>query len=201
MARHASIGTMIATTALIAWPVLAQTTTGPATGSPPPPGMTSPRAASPGMGAAGPAATATPSAPKYFTADHQMRASKVVGASVYNDKNEAIGSVDDVLMSDGDHKAGTAVISVGGFLGMGSKLVSVPGRPTPDRERPDHHAGRDEGVPGRHGGVSLHQCVIAFGAVHVLAAGQSIAPRQLRHDGCCAHDGREVGGDEPPIFV
>jgi sporulation protein YlmC with PRC-barrel domain len=126
MARHASIGTMIATTALIAWPVLAQTTAGPAAGAPPPPGMTSTRPASPGMGAAGPTATPTPSAPKYFTADHQMRASKVVGASVYNDKNESIGSVDDVLMSDSDHKAGTAVISVGGFLGMGSKLVSVP---------------------------------------------------------------------------
>ena len=41
-------------------------------------------------------------------------------------KNESIGSVDDVLMTDSDHKAGTAVISVGGFLGMGSKLVSVP---------------------------------------------------------------------------
>jgi hypothetical protein len=36
------------------------------------------------------------------------------------------GWVDDVLMTDSDHKAGTAVISVGGLLGMGSKLVSVP---------------------------------------------------------------------------
>ena len=36
------------------------------------------------------------------------------------------GSIDDVLMSDTDHKADTAVISVGGFLGMGAKLVSVP---------------------------------------------------------------------------
>jgi sporulation protein YlmC with PRC-barrel domain len=114
---------MIATTALIAWPVLAQTTTGPGTGTPPSPGMTTTRPASPGTG---PAATATPSAPKYFTADHQVRASKVVGASVYNDQNQSIGSIDDVLMTDSDHKAGTAVISVGGFLGMGSKLVSVP---------------------------------------------------------------------------
>ena len=29
-------------------------------------------------------------------------------------------------MSDTDHKAATAIISVGGFLGMGAKLVSVP---------------------------------------------------------------------------
>jgi sporulation protein YlmC with PRC-barrel domain len=124
MTRHASIGTMIATTALIAWPVLAQTTTGADT--PPSPGTTTARPASPGMGSTGPTAAATSAAPKYFTADHQIRASKVVGASVYNDQNQSIGSVDDVLMSDSDHKAGTAVISVGGFLGMGSKLVSVP---------------------------------------------------------------------------
>ena len=67
-----------------------------------------------------------PATPKYFTADHQVRVGKVVGASVYNDKNESIGSVDDVLMGDADHKAGTAVLSVGGFLGMGAKLVSIP---------------------------------------------------------------------------
>ncbi len=52
--------------------------------------------------------------------------SKVVGASVYNDQNQSIGSIDDVLMSDSNHKADTVVLSVGGFLGMGSKLVSVP---------------------------------------------------------------------------
>lgn len=72
------------------------------------------------------ATSSTSSTPKYFTADHQVRASKVVGASVYNDQNQSIGSIDDVLMNDNDHKAATAVISVGGFLGMGSKLVSVP---------------------------------------------------------------------------
>jgi len=71
-------------------------------------------------------ASTTPSVPKYFTSDHQVRVSKVVGASVYNDQNQSIGSIDDLLMSDADHKAATAVISVGGFLGMGGKLVSVP---------------------------------------------------------------------------
>jgi len=69
---------------------------------------------------------ATTKAPIYFTADHQVRVSKVVGASVYNEQNQSIGSIDDLLMSDADHKAATAVVSVGGFLGMGAKLVSVP---------------------------------------------------------------------------
>jgi len=121
MARQASIGTMIAATALIAWPVLAQTTSPNTTAPTPPPGMTSSRTTT------GPGATvAAPSVPKYFTADHQVRVSKVVGASVYNDQNQSIGSIDDVLMRDDTHKNDLVVLSVGGFLGMGSKLVSVP---------------------------------------------------------------------------
>jgi sporulation protein YlmC with PRC-barrel domain len=128
---------MIAATALIAWPVLAQTTnsTGPAAPAPTtPPGMTSSRTTTTttttpprsDMTTNNASSTSMSSSSKYFTADHQVRASKVVGASVYNDQNQSIGSIDDVLMSDPDHKAGTAVLSVGGFLGMGAKLVSVP---------------------------------------------------------------------------
>ena len=125
MASRASIATMIAATALISLPVLAQTTTSPAP-SAADRTMTSPaRPANPSMAPNSPA-TSTSSAPKYFTADHQVRSSKIVGASVYNDQNQSIGSIDDVLMSDPDHKADTAVISVGGSLGMGAKLVSVP---------------------------------------------------------------------------
>jgi sporulation protein YlmC with PRC-barrel domain len=53
------------------------------------------------------------------------RASKVVGLNVYNEKNENVGSVNDLLMDkSGGIKA--AVISVGGFLGMGARLVAVP---------------------------------------------------------------------------
>ena len=126
MAKYASIGTMLAATALISLPVLAQTTTStsPAT---PPAGMTSSRTITTTTTRPATAETSSmASSSKYFTADHQVRVSKVVGASVYNDQNQSVGSVDDVLMSDNDHKAATAVISVGGFLGMGSKLVSVP---------------------------------------------------------------------------
>ncbi len=55
----------------------------------------------------------------------EWRASKVVGLNVYNDKNESIGSINDLLMDkDGGIKA--AVISVGGFLGVGAHLVAVP---------------------------------------------------------------------------
>jgi sporulation protein YlmC with PRC-barrel domain len=53
------------------------------------------------------------------------RASKVIGTSVVNDSNETIGKVDDLLVSP-DGKTPYAVLSVGGFLGMGSHLVAVP---------------------------------------------------------------------------
>jgi sporulation protein YlmC with PRC-barrel domain len=137
MARYASFGTMLAATALIAWPVMAQTAGSTSAPPPSPPGMTPSHSANPGMATSTPSHPANPgmatsspasapAAPIYFTADHQVRASKVVGASIYNDQNQSIGSIDDLLMSDNDHKAGTAVLSVGGFLGMGAKLVSVP---------------------------------------------------------------------------
>jgi len=53
------------------------------------------------------------------------RSSKVVGSSVVNDANETIGTIDDLLVSR-DGKQPYAVLSVGGFLGMGTRLVVVP---------------------------------------------------------------------------
>jgi sporulation protein YlmC with PRC-barrel domain len=53
------------------------------------------------------------------------RASKVVGLSVYNDNNEKVGSINDLLMDkSGNIKA--VVLGVGGFLGVGEHLVAVP---------------------------------------------------------------------------
>ena len=53
------------------------------------------------------------------------RTSKLVGLSVYNDNNESLGSINDLLTDkNGDIKA--VVIGVGGFLGVGEHLVAVP---------------------------------------------------------------------------
>jgi hypothetical protein len=53
------------------------------------------------------------------------RASKVVGLRVYNDNNENLGSINDLIMDrNGNIKA--AVLGVGGFLGMGGHLVAIP---------------------------------------------------------------------------
>jgi hypothetical protein len=53
------------------------------------------------------------------------RSSQVVGSSVVNDANETIGKIDDLLVSR-DGKQPYAVLSIGGFLGMGTRLVVVP---------------------------------------------------------------------------
>lgn len=53
-----------------------------------------------------------------------MRTSKIVGSSVYNDHDQKIGSIDDLVVNN--DKSLKAIVSVGGFLGMGSKMVEVP---------------------------------------------------------------------------
>ena len=52
------------------------------------------------------------------------RVSKVIGSSVLNDANETIGNIDDLLVTR-DGKEPYAVLSIGGFLGMGTHMVVV----------------------------------------------------------------------------
>ena len=53
------------------------------------------------------------------------RTSKVVGSSVINEANETVGTIDDLIVTPSE-KVPFAVLSVGGFLGMGTKYVVVP---------------------------------------------------------------------------
>ncbi|MEI8396099.1 MAG: PRC-barrel domain-containing protein [Rhodospirillaceae bacterium] len=52
------------------------------------------------------------------------RTSKIIGASVVNGANETVGTVDDLIVTPNE-KVPFAVLSVGGFLGMGAKYVVV----------------------------------------------------------------------------
>jgi sporulation protein YlmC with PRC-barrel domain len=70
-------------------------------------------------------ANPAPSAASDASFRGDWRASKLAGLSVYNDNNESIGSIND-LLTDRNGNIKAAVISVGGFLGMGSRLVAVP---------------------------------------------------------------------------
>ncbi len=73
---------------------------------------------------------ATPPAGTLMRVDAQtvaggQRSSKVVGSDVVNEANETVGKVDDLIVASGD-RAPIAVLSVGGFLGIGTRYVLVP---------------------------------------------------------------------------
>jgi sporulation protein YlmC with PRC-barrel domain len=57
--------------------------------------------------------------------DGEWRASKLVGVNVYNEANEKIGDINDVIL-DKSGKTSKVILGVGGFLGMGEYYVAVP---------------------------------------------------------------------------
>jgi sporulation protein YlmC with PRC-barrel domain len=87
-----------------------------------------------GTNAASPNATTTSSSSATSNASgrflaqadaNEWRATKLKGLNVYNNNNEKLGSIDDLLVDkSGQIKA--AVIGVGGFLGIGDHQVAVP---------------------------------------------------------------------------
>ncbi len=78
------------------------------------PAPSSPSASSP------PAASATQG-----QTQGQWRVSKLIGVNVYNDNNEKLGSISE-LISDSKGDIKNVVIGVGGFLGMGQRDIAVP---------------------------------------------------------------------------
>jgi hypothetical protein len=57
------------------------------------------------------------------------RASRLIGSAVQNDKNERIGTIDEIIIGrdvSKDPKQMFAVLQVGGFLGLGGRLVAIP---------------------------------------------------------------------------
>jgi sporulation protein YlmC with PRC-barrel domain len=49
----------------------------------------------------------------------------VLGQSVYNDENEKVGSVDDIIITP-DKAVSYAIIGTGGFLGLAKHDVAIP---------------------------------------------------------------------------
>lgn len=55
-----------------------------------------------------------------------MGASTLIGDSVVNQKDEDLGELKEVMLDMRTARIGYAVLSFGGFLGMGDKLFAVP---------------------------------------------------------------------------
>ena len=116
-----SITTAIVAAAL-AIPVsgFAQTAATPSPSSPPTaaaPHSSAPAATAPHAGAAATQATR-------HMRDDQLRASKLIGAAVYDPTDQKIGAIDELVLNP-DGKVADVVLGVGGFLGAGEKHVAV----------------------------------------------------------------------------
>jgi sporulation protein YlmC with PRC-barrel domain len=57
--------------------------------------------------------------------DHSVSTSRLIGELVYDGKGKVIGSVVDVVVAGKGAEPGV-ILSVGEFVGVGKKLVSVP---------------------------------------------------------------------------
>lgn len=105
---------------------MAQDASPPAAAPSPAPVERAPDTVTPAPTESAPAASAEKSATNVDTsqASSDWRSSKIVGMAVYNRANERIGDINDLILGP-DGKVASAVIGVGGFLGIGEKLVAL----------------------------------------------------------------------------
>jgi sporulation protein YlmC with PRC-barrel domain len=111
LAKHLALA-LLGTT-LMAAPALAQTN--------PPAGST----AAPPAGSTAAPAPMNPG--NWMTQEQpgQWRASKLEGLDIYNQSNEKIGDISELLV-DSSGKIQAVVVGVGGFLGIGERDVAIP---------------------------------------------------------------------------
>jgi len=84
------------------------------------------------------------SAPTELTAQPMSRgkaplfkASKLIGYSVKNKQGEEVGEIEELVINSQDGRIAYAVLSFGGFLGMGDKLFAIPWKsltPIPEQQ-------------------------------------------------------------------
>ena len=110
MRSNLILGGLLASVMIV--PALAQS-------NPPAPATMPPKAA-----VTAPAPSATAPAPAAQAQSGQWRASKLVGLNVYNEQNEKLGDISEILL-DKSGKVEGIVIGVGGFLGMGQHDIKV----------------------------------------------------------------------------
>jgi sporulation protein YlmC with PRC-barrel domain len=61
------------------------------------------------------------------SANHdQIRASRVKGTDVYNPSGDHLGHIDDIILTKREGRAAYAIMSFGGFLGLGEQYHPLP---------------------------------------------------------------------------
>ncbi|WP_353146619.1 PRC-barrel domain-containing protein [Pollutimonas bauzanensis] len=112
---------------LIAPSVFAQTTPAPGADptTPKSDGGTAPATPPMGTPPAAPAPSTSDSAAMTEAVTGVSVKSAIMGKTVYNEKDEKVGEVTDVVLAS-DGKAAFFIIGAGGFLGLGSHDVAIP---------------------------------------------------------------------------
>jgi hypothetical protein len=77
----------------------------------------------PGAGTMPGAALNPPAATAGSVMAARPRMSQIIGSRIYNDRDQNVGEVDDVLLTP---NGPMAIVQVGGFLGIGGRLVQMP---------------------------------------------------------------------------
>jgi len=141
-------GSPAAGTAAADQPTTAGAGTGAATGSTAPGPMQGASTPTTGTGATGPGATGTALPGDRDTAqmdrqaradwERRHRASKMIGTNVRDQQGERVGSIEDIVL-DRQGNVAYAVISAGGFLGMGESLYAVPWSALDMQSGQDHY--------------------------------------------------------------
>ena len=186
MLARVAIGLLAGT--LLTAPALAQTTPAPAGGQPPAP-------------AAQPAPAPGGSGVQYITQGRpdMWRASQLEGVDIYNNNNEKIGDVSDVLV-DQSGKVEAVVIGVGGFLGIGERNVAVPFNAlkfemTEPSASASNNAGGATATGGGAGAGSSTTTTAAGGATGTTTTGGASGANQPATTGTVAGGNNNAGGN------
>ena len=54
------------------------------------------------------------------------RASSLIGEKVENPQGDTLGKIEDLVVDPGEGRVAAAIVSCGGFLGLGERLVAIP---------------------------------------------------------------------------
>jgi len=57
---------------------------------------------------------------------NMVRASQLIGMNIYNNQEESVGEINDLVINSRSGRVEYAAVTYGGFLGLGDKMYAVP---------------------------------------------------------------------------
>ena len=131
-----------------------------------------------------------------------IEASRVSGTSVYDTQGEKLGSIDDVVLGKRDGRVKYAILSFGGFLGIGEEHYPLPWEALKYDER---QGGYVVGIPIEQlkGAPSYaRSSTVGLGRSGLWARHRRLLRRAARHlNGALRIERRRAAPSEPPFFM